>query len=142
MSQVNGDDVSQEDPVTASNEFATYAGTDPVAVQAQFYETLAVARQSRIAAFFERLFSRFVHQVEETFDDIYDTIESQADELDANVDRLITYGQNKKIEAQDEIAALSRRISSIDQEIERTLQLGKRAEGLQNYVRAARSGQK
>jgi len=148
MSQVNEGmaDASADSPVQTPDDLVTYAGQDPVANQAQTYENLNFTElrsaPSRLEAFFTRLFSRFVREVEETFDGLFDTIEAQADELDANVDRLITIGQNKKIEAQDEIAALSRRIASIDGEIERTLQLGKRAEGLQNYVRAARSGQK
>ena len=148
MSQVNEGmaGASADSPVQTPDDLVTYAGQDPVANQAQTYENLNFTElrsaPSRLEAFFTRLFSRFVREVEETFDGLFDTIEAQADELDANVDRLITIGQNKKIEAQDEIAALSRRIASIDGEIERTLQLGKRAEGLQNYVRAARSGQK
>ena len=105
MSQVNEGmaAASADSPVQTPDDLVTYAGQDPVAIQAQTYENLNFAElrsaPSRLEAFFTRLFSRFVREVEETFDGLFDTIEAQADELDANVDRLITIGQNKKVEA-------------------------------------------
>lgn len=82
----------------------------------------------------------FRPRAEQSVTEIYDEIEALADTLDASIDHLFEVGQRKKIEAEDEIAALARQITRIDNEIAHTLELAKKAQSLQEFVRNARNG--